>query len=148
MASTLALGPCCTAVAGLLAANSPLMTKVGSRIYGGASGDIPQRPQTPFVSVESSGELPFNTMGPVDALKWGSDTTVAVRVSSKYRSEKEVRTLTDLVKQTLDGQPISVPGYGRASVLFLSVQFLEDFSTGEKVREWVSLYSVLVHQGT
>ena len=148
MASTSALGPGCTAVAGLLAANSTLMTRIGSRLYG-INDPIPQRAVRPFISVEPGNEVDFNTLGATNTAKWGNRTTINVRIVSGFRANSEIIELRDLVKQTVVGQPITVAGFPSASIAWPEGghQMIEDFSSGTLVQECLIPLDLLTHQG-
>jgi hypothetical protein len=148
MASTLALGPCITAILAVLRADNTLAAQVSTRIYPNTQGDVPQRPTFPYVSVESGDELPFNTMGPVNAAKWGSTATVQVRVASQTRSEVQVRNILAIVKAALDGVELVITGYGHAIPLFQRLAPLTNEEAGVVTREWVADFDVTVHQGS
>ena len=143
MASASALGVVSAAVlTALRAASSVIALVPAARIVD----EVPARPTYPYVLVEVSGETPFNTMGAPSALKWGSESTVLVRVVSQYRGDQEVTQILSPIKAALDGQPLVVPGYATASVSFESAQLLKDTLTGVVTRELVASFSVLVHQ--
>lgn len=148
MGAVLVLDPACDALAGRLRSTAALLARLGSpsRLYPDANGDVPPRPGYPYVSVEGAGETPYHTMGPDAGGKWGGVARVQVRVASQLRSDQDVRSLTSLVKQALDGQAVTVPGFGLAGVTFVSLIPLEDVVAGVKTREWISEYEVLAHQ--
>lgn len=148
MPSTQAIGPAVTAVLALLRAVSALTTYVGTRIYPDPSGcDVPSKPTYPYVSVEVANELPENTMGGTpDVLKWGSDVQLNIRVASNTRSDTQAWTIHGLIKAALDGQPIAITGYPFASIGYEGLQPLRADIAGAVVREWVTRYTVLVHQ--
>lgn len=146
MASTLGLGPVITAVLAALRASVALTTYVGLRVYPDADGDVPPKPGYPYVAVESSGETPFNTMGDPGAAKWGGLVRVQVRVGSQSRTDAQANSITSVVKQVLDGQPLSVSGYATVDVAYNDVAPLRDFTGGVVTREWVSTYEIMVHQ--
>lgn len=148
MASTQAIGPAVTAILAILRTVTALTTYVGTRIYPDPSGcDVPGKATYPYVSVEVGNELPENTMGGTpDVSKWGSDVQVHIRIASNTRSDTQAWTIHGLVKGALDGQPISVTGYPSASIAYEDLQPLRSDVAGAVVREWVTRYSVLVHQ--
>ena len=147
MASTFALGPCTLAVLAVLKNDMALAGIVSTRIYPNSSGDVPQKLTYPYVQVESVSEIPFNTLGPPSSAKWGSTATIQVRSVSRSRSEAQSQKLMDIVKQALDGQPITVAGYGSAAVDYTRVTMLTDFEGGIVTREWLAEFDVMVHQG-
>jgi hypothetical protein len=118
MASASALLVGMPAVRALLAADSTFMSRIGARLYPNSSGDRPQTAAYPYAQVESSSELPFNTMGDPTALKYGSFARIQIRLGSQWRSEAQVAQLVDDVKRILDGQPITLSGYGSAGLTF------------------------------
>jgi hypothetical protein len=153
MASTSALGPVAAAVLARLLGDTTLLAQLTStdgtvRIVD----DVPQAwlrsPVTyvPYLVVESGSERAFNTMGGPALLKWGSETTIRVRVVSQYRGDAEASSVLSLAKQRLDGQPLTVPGYGSASVDFVAATLLKDTIGGVTTRELVGDFDVTVHQ--
>lgn len=146
MASTQALGPVTTAVLAALRASVTLTGYVGLRVYPDGDGDVPAKPAYPYVQVESAGEEPENTMGPVSAAKWGSHARVQVRIGSQSRSDAQANTIVGIVKGVLDGQTLMVTGYSFADVAYEGLQPLKDTVSGLTTREWVALFDVLVHQ--
>lgn len=148
MPSTQATGPVLTAVLAVLRNTVALTTYVGTRLYPDASGcDVPSKATYPYVSVESAGETPENTMGGTpDALKWGSHVRVHVRIASQSRSDQQAASMLGIVKGALDGQPLTVTGYPSVDVAYEAVQPLIDVVAGLQTREWVASFDVLVHQ--
>lgn len=152
MASILALDPVCDAVIAKLRWTVALIARFQAvdgdlRMYPDAGGDAPERPEYPYLQVEAGGETPFNTLGPdPDSPKWGGTASVRVRIASQSSSDQEVRQLTSLVKQALDGQPLTVPGFGSVAVSFVTVVPIEDLVAGVTTREWLSEFDVFVHQ--
>lgn len=155
MASTLALGPVHAAVLGRVMTDPALILALTStdgtiRIVD----DVPQgwlRTPTsyvPYVVVESAFERPFNTMGGPDLLKWGSIASLRVRVVSQYRGDAEAHQLLGIVKQRLDGQPLTVAGYGSVIVEFVAATLLKDTIAGVSTRELVGEFDVTVHQSS
>lgn len=146
MASTLALGPAITAVLAALRSSVTLTGYVGVRVYPDSNGDVPGKPSYPYVAVESSSEVPFNTMGAPDALKYGSEARVQIRVGSQSRSDAQANTITSIIKQVLDAQVLTVAGYASTDVAFETLTPMTDFAAGVTTREWVSTYQITVHQ--
>ena len=148
MPSTQAIGPVLTAVLGVLRNTVALTTYVGTRVYPDASGcDVPPKATYPYVSVESAGETPENTMGGTpDVLKWGSSVKVYVRIASQSRSDLQAASMLGIVKGALDGQPLTVVGYPSVDVAYESLQPLTDLVVGQTTREWIATFDVLVHQ--
>lgn len=147
MPSTQALGPTMTAILSKLRTSVAVTGYVGVRIYPDDNGDAPQIPAYPYVQVETAGERPFNTMGGTpDALKWGSVSSIQIRVGSQSRSDAQANTITGLIKQALDGQTLAVAGYGSVDVSYEFLVPIKDFVSGVTTREWVSTYDVTVHQ--
>lgn len=146
MASTLAMGPVVTAVLAALRASVALTTYVGLRVYPDANGDAPSTPAYPYVQVESIAELPWNTMGPASAAKWGSTTRFQVRIGSQSRSDAQANAIASIVKQALDGQPLTVSGYPYATVEYADIATLRDLVGGQTIREWVVSFEAWVHQ--
>ncbi len=148
MGSGTVLGVGTVAVRSLLAADAVLMAAVGSRLYPNADGDRPERDAYPYASVESSSELSMNTMGQPNALKWGSIASIWVRLGSLSRSEAEIASLLNLVKADLDGQKLSLSGYGAGHAIleFAGLQIIEDTMGGRKVREWLVSFDLTAHQ--
>lgn len=146
MASTLALGPVITAILAALRASVALTTYVGARVYPDDNGDAPSILVYPYVQVESSGEVPFNTLGEPSAAKWGGLVRVHVRVGSQSRTDAQANSMTSVVKQVLDGQSLTVAGYPFADVAYEDLAPMRDATGGKVTREWVSTYEVMVHQ--
>lgn len=147
MASTVALGPVTTAVLAMLRASIALTTHVGLRVYPDSNGDAPQKATCPYVQVESIAETPFNTMGPnVDDPKWGSEGQVGIRVVSDSRSDAQISAIASVIRQVFDGRPLSVSGYGSASVAYSHVVPMQDFVGGVRSREWLVVFDFMVHQ--
>lgn len=152
MPSTLALDPVCDAIIARLRSTPVLIASFqvpggDLRMYPDVAGDAPERPVYPYLQVEGGSEIPFNTIGPdPDSPKWGGTASVRIRVASQSRSDQEVRRLTSLVKQTLDGQPLTVVGYPSVAVSFVTVIPIEDLVAGVTTREWLSEFDVFVHQ--
>jgi len=147
MASSSVLGVGTVAVRALLAADAALMAAIGSRLYPNPADPPQSGGGQPYVSVESVSELPFNTMGEPNALKWGSLGGINVRISSLSRSEAEIASLLVLVKADLDGKALTLSGYGSAIIEFVAVRTLEDWIGGVKAREWVVEFELTAHQG-
>lgn len=148
MASTQAIGPVITAVLAILRASAPLAVYVSTRIYPDASGcDVPNKASYPYVSVESGGETPENTMGgTVDVLKFGSHVQLNIRIATLGLSDTQGWNIFGLVKGLLDGQPLTVSGYASAEIEFRNSHPLQDEISGVIVREQVNVFDVLVHQ--
>lgn len=148
MASTLAMGAVITAILASLRASVTLTTHVAARVYPDDNGDVPQKPGYPYVQVESGGESAFgaNTMGEPSAAKWGSVPRVQIRVGSQSRSDAQANAISNVVKQILDGQSLTVTGYPFVTVEFRDLEPLRDFTAGVPTREWVNVYEVTVHQ--
>lgn len=149
MASTLALGPCITAILAMLRASVALTTYVGTRVYPNDDGDVPSRPACPYVQVETSGETPFNTMGGSITLpKFGSMVRIQVRVVSNTKSDVQANSITSVVKQALDVAAIDVAGYPNACIEFQGLTPLKQRAEPNcpPTREWISDYLVTVHQ--
>lgn len=142
MASTLALPAIRTAVLALLRASVSLTTYVGVRVYPDTNGDAPETPTYPYVQVESSGELPLNTMG----AGFGSEARINIRVASQTRSDTQAATITGIIKGVLDGTELTVSGYSAAMCEYESVAPLTDAAGGIVTREWVSTYLVTASQ--
>jgi hypothetical protein len=143
MASPCALGVVSAAVLTALKASSALIALVPAvRIVD----EVPARPTYPYLLVEVGGETPFNTMGVPAALKWGSESTVLVRVVSQYRGDQEACQVLDAAKAAIDGQPLTVAGFASVGVSFASAQLIKDTLAGVVTRELVATFTVLVHQ--
>jgi hypothetical protein len=122
--STFALGLVSAAVIARLTTHLPLAARLTSsdgtiRI----ADEIPQAwlrdaSFVPFVAVEGGTVRPFNTMGGPDRPKWGEVDGLQVRVVSQFRGDQEAAELMSLVKQRLDGQPLTVAGYPSVGVTF------------------------------
>jgi hypothetical protein len=147
MASASALLVGMPAVRALLAADSTFMSRIGARLYPNSSGDRPQTAAYPYAQVESSSELPLNTMGDPAGLKWGSFARIQIRLGSQWRSEAQVTQLVDDVKRILDGQPITLSGYGSAGLTFETLVKLDDSEAGVVTREWIVEFELTAHQG-
>lgn len=142
----MALGPVITALRSALVASVSLTGYVGARVYPDGDGDVQQKPRYPYVQIESAGETPSNTMGPVNAAKWGSVARVFVRIGSDSRSDAQANTIASLVKGALEGQTLSVSGYTTVTCEYTDIQPLRDFIGGQTIREWVLGFDVTVHQ--
>lgn len=148
MASDSALYAGTIAVRALLAANTAFMTAIGSRLYPNTNGDPPDGGGAqPYASIESAGETPYNTMGATADAKWGSIATIHLRLSSLSRSEAEIQQIAGLAKAALEGQDVTVSGYGSASLEFAGLTPLLDTVGGRKVREWILAFELTAHQG-
>lgn len=146
MASTLALGAVCTAIRAALVASVSLTGYVSTRVYPDSDGDAPQKPTYPYVQIESAGELPENTMGAANLSKWGSVARVQVRVATQSRSDAQPNTIAGIVKQVLDGQPLTVSGYTDVTVEYTDLFPIRDFAGLIPTREWVLGFDVLATQ--
>lgn len=149
MAAPAARGAVVTAILAKLRASVALTTYVGTRIYPNDDGDATTRTAFPHVQVESGNETPFNTMGGTpDLLKWGSVVRVPIRVLSQAKTDSQGNAMTSVIRQTLDGQPLTVSGYGSACLEFdLAHPALVATRDGcGAVREFLSEYVVTVHQ--
>lgn len=144
----MALGAVVTAVLAMLRASVTLTTYVGARVYPNDNGDAPSGAAKPYVQVESANETPMNTMGGSPSLsKWGSEVRLNIRVVSQSSSDSQANAISSAVKQALDGQSITVTGYGSACIEYQSLQPLRDAKAGcLPTREWVNSYLVTVHQ--
>lgn len=147
MASTLAMGPAIVGVLAALRASVALTTHVGPRVYPDDRGMVPQRPAYPYVQVETGTEFPANTMGEPNSAKYGSDVRVRVRVVSQSTSEAQANAISSVVKGALDGQLVTVSGYGPALAEYQSLTPITDVQEGcHGVREWLNEYLLAVHQ--
>lgn len=148
MASTLALGPVVTAVLAALRATVALTGYVGARVYPDDNGDVPAKPTYPYVQVESAGETEggASTMGSPSSSHFGSIPRLQIRVGSNARSDAQANAITNIIKQALDQQPLTVSGFAFVNVDYVDLAPLKDLVGGVTIREWVSTYEVLVHQ--
>lgn len=143
MASQLACGVCAAAVLAKLRARQTLLDLVpASRI----DDHVSPRPVYPYVQVESSGETPFNTMGAPTQPKFGSSVRVDVRAVSQRPGESEVAAIINEIKAELDGQLLTVAGYGSTLATFENLTLLTDTINGPVTREWIAEFDVTVHQ--
>lgn len=108
-----------------------------------------QRPAVPYVIVGgSSSESDFNTLGPVDGAKWGSTVRVPIRlVTQAPTSEAQTWRIWNVLKQAIDGQRLTVAGYGQSAQVDLgSASLLIDTIGGLVTRELVGVAEIIVHQ--
>ena len=146
MASNSVLAPGVTAVRALLAANATFMASIQD-LYPNTNGDPVDGSAQPYASVEAAGEVPFNTMGDTSGLKWGGVGTIHLRLSSLSRSDAEIATIAGLARAALEGQAITVSGFGSAILEFTGLNPMADLIAGRKTREWVLTFELTAHQG-
>lgn len=144
MASTSAIGPVATATMAKLRAYAPLTAAIPAvRILD----DVPALTQMPYISVESYGERPFNTMGGTnDMPKFGSVAGLRIRLVSQHRGLTKSSDALSAVKACLDGESLLVDGYASVDVQFSSATPLTDTVNGVTTREIVADFDVTVHQ--
>ena len=154
MASTLATPAILAAVRTLLVANVPLAATLAvapSGLGGGpsiwAESAVPQASAFPYLTLGAPTEVPWNTMGPADLPKWGSIATFQVKALSKEMADDGNYARIALVKTTLDGILLTVPGYGSAFCKFdsMATPYTETIG-GVVIRQLPAIFRVLVHQ--
>lgn len=115
-------------------------------VYDGVAA---QRPTVPYVIVGgSSSEADVNTLGPATGAKWGSSTRVPIRlVTQAPTSEGQTWRIWSAIKQGIDGQRLTVAGYGQSAQVDLgSATLLVDTIGGVVTRELVGVAEIIVHQ--
>lgn len=156
MASTAAAGVAQEALLARIAAliaglNFDLSTSVPPRraevtVYDSVAR---QPPTVPYVVVGGgSSESDFNTLGPSDTAKWGSSARIPIRlVTQAPTTEGQTWRIWNVIKQGIDGQRVTVSGYGPSAQIDLgSATVLVDIVGGVLTRELVGTADILVHQ--
>lgn len=164
MASTLATPAVLEAVRDILTTDSALTALLAEAptAYGGGpaiytDGDAPQqdgRETTvaslyPQLLLSAPSEVPWNTMGAPGEAKWGSSMFVGVKALTHGRNHDRGWAILNLVCGLLNGQPITVTGYGRAAIELdaMPPAYAEIFA-GLQFRHFPSLWRVYVHQSS
>lgn len=164
MASTLAAPSILAAVRDILATDSDLVGLLAEAPsgYGGGpaiytDGDAPQQDgrdvtvasMYPQLLLTVPSEIPWNTMGAVGEAKWGSSVIVGVKALTQGRNHDVGWSVLGRVCELLDGQPITVTGYGRASIeRDAHPPPYAEFFAGLPFRHFPSLWRVYVHQSS
>jgi hypothetical protein len=154
MASTLATPAVLAAVRSLLVADATLagtLATVPAALGGGpaiyAEGSVPQGSAFPYLTLGAPTEIPFDTMGTSDLLKFGSNTTFQVKALSKEMADDGNYARLARVKTLLDGVTLTVSGYASAFCEFESVvpPYIEVVG-GVAIRQFPAIFRALVHQ--
>lgn len=119
--SSLATPPVLKAVIAKLIADTTLtgLVTAAPAAFGGPGiyTTPPQGALRPYLVVGVGGEVPFNTMGST----YGGKPTIPLRAVSDGSQLKGL-DIINRVKQVLDGQPLTVTGYGSVIVAWDSLQ--------------------------
>ncbi len=127
-----------------LQADATLAMLIGTRIY---HAEAIQGAVRPYLIVGEATELPFNTMGPSAAPKWGSDCTVQIKAVVQGPSDFPGLQILSAVKSALEGRSLSVAGFGSAWVELESAPgVLRELVSGITVRHLPAIYRVRVHE--
>lgn len=163
MASTLATPAVLEAVRDMLVTDSALGALLASAptAYGGGpaiytDGDAPQQNGAvstaaiyPQLLLSVPIETPWNTMGAVGEAKWGSSLLIGIKALTQSRNHDRGWAILNVVTGLLNGQPITVDGYGRACIELdgMPPPYPETFA-GLPFRHFPSLWRVYVHQSS
>lgn len=163
MASTLATPAVLEAVRDILITDSDLaglLAEAPAAVGGGPAiytdGDAPQQNGSvstsamyPQLLLSAPSEVPWNTMGGVGEQKWGSSLLIGVKALTQARNHDAGWAILNRVAGLLNGQPITVTGFGRASIELDGVPppYPETFA-GLPFRHFPSLWRVYVHQSS
>ncbi len=146
MASTCALGPVGVAALAKLRADAGITALVSAdRIVD----EVPPRTAGQYISVETPGESPNDTLGgSVSLPKFGSFVRLFVRVVGQYPvSKADVKATGSAVKACLDNQDMTVSGYPTVCVDFQSPSIMQESTlNGVPIQELVQEFQVTVHQ--
>lgn len=161
MASTLATPAVLEAVRDILLTDSSLSALLASAptAYGGGpaiytDGDAPQQNGSatvasmyPQLLLSAPSETPWNTMGAPGESKWGSSLLVGIKALTQSRNHDSGWAIHNVILGLLNGQPITVTGYGRACIELdgMPPPYPETFA-GLPFRHFPSLWRVYVHQ--
>lgn len=139
---------------GALLADAPVAYGGGPAIY--TDGDAPQQngatsvaSMYPQLLLSAPSETPWNTMGEPGELKWGSSVLIGVKALTQSRNHDTGWAIQNVVSGLLNGQPLTVAGYGRASIELdgMPPPYPETFA-GLPFRHFPSLWRVYVHQSS
>lgn len=152
MAAPFAIPAVIAAMRTLLVADTSLTALLASFVAGYGSGPavyaeaaVPARATFPYVTIGAPTEIPFNTMGTVNA--GGSECTIQVKAFSKLPNDDEVYSILSAVKAVLDTAALTVSGYVSADCQFeaLPELFVENVD-GVLVRQGPMIFRVYVHE--
>lgn len=161
MGATLAAPVVIAAIRARLVADTTLVALLAtapSGLGGGPAmytdGDAPQQSGTvsvaamyPQVLLSVPSEVPFNTMGDSDAPKWGSSVLAGVKVITVARNHDSGWSILNQIVARLNGQPLTVTGYGSASIEIDGIPPpYPEVVAGLTYRHFPSLWRIHVHQ--
>lgn len=152
MAAPFGSGVVIAAIRAKLAVDTSLASLLADFATGFGSGPaiyeedaVPGGATFPYLTIGAPTEVPFNTMGDLQA--GGSECTVQVKVFSRKPSRAEMDAIAGVLFELLDGEPMTVSGYGSCDCQFDAAP--GDFTEivgGIRIRQLPLIFRVRVHE--